>query len=450
MDVGAWMRVAVVGGGWAGLSAAVELLAAGAEVVLFEAARQLGGRARRVVVQGQPLDNGQHILSGAYGETLRLMQQVGVDPARLVHRVPLELSFPAGREKPFALRLPRLPAPWHLAVGLLTARGASLAEKLAAVRCLRCLQRVDYRLAADCSVAVLLDRHRQFGALRRYLWEPLCLAALNTVAEDASAQVFLKVLRDTVGGARAASDLLLPAADLDCLFPQAAAEFMRVRGGEIRLSTRVEQIAEPLSIAGEDFAAVVLAVGAPQAGALLAQQASTAEAARMLAAYRFEPIATVYCAYPPHLRLPLPMLGLSAGQPGKVGQWVFDRGALCGTNGLLAFVLSGHGAWEALDNQALAAALHAELAAALRCHLPAPAWVRVLRERRATFSCRPALPRPAAKTARRGLWLAGDYVCAEYPATLEAAVRSGVAAARGILLAAAPVQAAGERPAAPT
>ncbi|HNH92833.1 hydroxysqualene dehydroxylase HpnE [Accumulibacter sp.] len=444
MDLGARMRVAVVGGGWAGLAAAVELLAAGVEVVVYEAARRLGGRARSVVMHGQRLDNGQHILSGAYGETLRLMQQVGADPARLLHRVPLALCFPgAASERPFALRLPRLPAPWHLAVGLFSARGASLGEKLAALRCLRRWQGTGYRLAADCSLAALLDRDRQFGALRRFLWEPLCLAALNTPAADASAQVFLNVLRDTVGGARAASDLLLPAVELDALFAQPAAEFIRAHGGEIRLSARVEQIGESLGIAGERYAAVVLAVDAPHAAALLAQHGQTADLARLLAGYRCEPIATVYCAYPRELRLSEPMLGLAGGSPTRVGQWVFDRGALCGNDGLLAFVLSGRGAWEELDNSALFAALAGELAGVLRRRLPDPAWVRVVRERRATYSCRPALPRPPARTARRGLWLAGDYVCDEYPATLEAAVRSGVAAARGILGAPAAGQRAG-------
>jgi uncharacterized protein with NAD-binding domain and iron-sulfur cluster len=167
---------------------------------------------------------------------------------------------------------------------------------------------------------------------------------------------------------------------------------------------------------------------------LLAGQQATAESARLLAGYRFEPIATVYCGYPPQLRLPFPMLGLTAQNSGQIGQWVFDRGMLCGTPGVIAFVLSGHGAWEKLDKPTLVAQLDSELSAALCTRLPAIEWQQVIREQRATFSCRPGLHRPAARTARSGLWLAGDYVCADYPATLEAAVRSGLAAARGMLL----------------
>ena len=427
------MRVAIVGGGWAGLSAASELAKAGARVCLFEAARQLGGRARAIDARGHRLDNGQHILVGAYRETLRLMQTVGADPERLLKRLPLELNFPGSLNTGFRMRLPRLPAPLHLAAGLLGARGASLAEKISAVRFMRFLQGIGYQIGEDCAVSTLLDRHQQHGELRRFLWEALCLAALNTAPEQASAQVFANTLRDSLGGGRAATDLLLPAADLDRLFPAAAAAFIAAHGGEIRLSTRVAAIDDGFTVAGERFDCTILAVGPQHAAPLLAQDQATATTAELLAAYRFEPIATVYCGYPSTLRLPFPMLGLAARRSGEVGQWVFDRGTLCGTPGVMAFVLSGHGSWEKLDDQTLATQLDRELAAALDTRMPASAWRQVVRERRATFSCRPGLQRPAARTARRGLWLAGDYVCAEYPATLEAAVRSGVTAARGVL-----------------
>ena len=431
-NLGAGVKAAVVGGGWAGLAAAVELARTGFQVTVFEAARQLGGRARSVRTQGQLLDNGQHILIGAYGETLRLMRTVGADPDRLLHRLPLELSFPTGQPHPFRLRLPRLPSPWHLAAGLLTARGASPGEKIAAMRFMRCLQGTAYRLGDDCTVAELLDRHGQHGALRRHLWEPLCLAALNTAPLQASAQIFANTLRDSLGSGRAATDLLLPAADLDRLFPAAAAQFIRARGGEIRLACRVDTIVAGPVVFGERFDCAVLAVGPQHAAGLLAGQPETAASARLLSGYAFEPIATVYLAYPPPLSLPWPMLGLDDRQTGQIGQWVFDRGTLCGTGGLMAFVLSAHGAWEDLDNAQLVLALDRQLAATLCRPLPPVLWQHAIRERRATFSCRPGLPRPAVETALPGWWLAGDYVCAEYPATLEAAVRSGVAAAGAI------------------
>jgi predicted NAD/FAD-binding protein len=113
------MKVAVIGAGYAGLAAAVELAARGAPVTVFEAARELGGRARRVDYRGMALDNGQHILLGAYRETLRLMRLTGADPTALLLRLPLQLVIP-GR---FSLQAAPLPAPLHLAFGLLTAHG---------------------------------------------------------------------------------------------------------------------------------------------------------------------------------------------------------------------------------------------------------------------------------------------------------------------------------------
>jgi squalene-associated FAD-dependent desaturase len=419
-------RVAIVGGGWAGLSCAVELSAAGVPVCVFEAAGQLGGRARRVEIEGHALDNGQHLLIGAYRETLRLMHLAGADLERLLQRQPLTLVYP---RQGFRLRLPRLPAPFHLALGLLTAGGCPLGEKRAAVRFIRTLQANTWCLADDVSVAALLDRHGQGGNLRRLAWEPLCLAALNTAPERASARIFARVLRDVLGGARGNSDLLLPRADLGHVFPGVAARFVRAHGGEIRLSARVGRIEQPLAIGGERFGQVVIATAPQHAAGLLREHAETRGIAALLDAYRFEPIGTVYLAYPKAFgRLPFPMLGMS----GPLGQWVFDR-SLSGDDGIVSSVLSAQGAWDERDNASLAGALHDELQETLGRALPEPMWYRVIRERRATFSCRPGLTRPPAETALRGLWLAGDYVFAEYPATLEAAVRSGVVAARGIL-----------------
>jgi len=429
------LRIAVVGGGWAGLAAAVELSAAGAAVTVFEAAKQLGGRARGVEIDGQALDNGQHILIGAYRETLRLMQQVGAEPGRRLVRLPLALDYPGAG---FRIRLPRLPAPLHLAAGLLGTQGSNFAEKLAAIRFIRHLQTCDYRLAKTGTVAALLDHHGQYGALRRYLWEPLCLAALNTLPENACAQIFANVLRDSLGGSRADTDLLLPASDLGELFPNAAARFIAEHGGAIQLSTRVDHISAELDVADTRFDRVVLAAAPQHAATLLAAHTATATIAAKLAGYAYEPIATLYAGYPPDLRLPAPMLGLAGGTGGRLGQWVFDRGVLGGAPGAMSFVLSARSAWGELDNATLAAALHGELEEALARQFAPPLWYRVIREQRATFSCRPGLFRPTAQTPLPGLWLAGDYVAADYPATLEGAVRSGVAAARAILTSAAP------------
>ena len=183
------MKIAVIGGGWAGIAAAVELTANGAETTLFEAGRGLGGRARGVEIDGRQLDNGQHILLGAYRDTLALMRRVGADPGKLFDRQPLQVIDNTG----FRLALPDLPAPLNVAWGLLTASAVNWKEKLKTAWWMDGIKRRGFRLAQEMTVAEWLDDAGQTGTLRRHLWEPLCLAALNLPAERASAQLFANV-----------------------------------------------------------------------------------------------------------------------------------------------------------------------------------------------------------------------------------------------------------------
>jgi len=424
-DLGHGVNVAVIGAGWAGMAAAVELARAGQRVTVFEAARHLGGRARTVEIEGMALDNGQHILIGAYRETLRLMRMVGADPERLLVRQPLALQYPGK----FSLCAPRLPAPLHLAAALLGARGLRWGERIAAVRFMAAMRRQGYRLATDMTVAALLEQQGQSGAPARYLWEPLCVSALNTPAAQASAQVFLNVLRDALGGARANADLLIPRADLGRLFPEPAAAYLRARGGSMRLGTPVRALDKSadgfvLDTSAERYSAVIVAVGPHQLEPLLGRFAALAPLRGSVAALGYEPIYTCYLQYPPGTAMAQAMTGFDGGHI----QWIFDRGRLGGMQGLFAAVISARGAHQDATQEALAQAIHDELAASLP-GLPAPLWSRMIAEKRATFSCRPGIARPANRTEVEGLYLAGDYTAGDYPATLESAVRSGVLAA---------------------
>ena len=416
--------VAVVGAGWAGLAAAVTLAEHGVRATVFEASRSLGGRARRVSIDGVDLDNGQHVLIGAYRETLRLMRKVGADPDELLLRLPLELRYADG----FHLRAPRLPYPLNLFVALLRAKGMPLAQAFSALRFMAALRARRFRVEPDRSVAQLLDEHRQAGTLRSHLWEPLCVSALNTPLGSASAQVFLNVLRDGLTGARDASDLLIARSDLGRVFPEPAAQYVRARGGEILLGTPVRRIERtPGGFRLNDmqtFSGVVIACGPHQAGPLLVQLPEIGGALAAIDAFAYEPIVTCYLQYPESVLLPSPMLGFNGGMV----QWVFDRGRLGGPKGLLAAVISASGAHQQLTKEELTARIEIELKAALG-ELPSLRWSQVITEKRATFSCTPALARPRVATAIPRLLLAGDYLAGEYPGTLEAAVLSGVAAA---------------------
>jgi hydroxysqualene dehydroxylase len=389
------------------MAAAVTLAQRGARVTVLESGPVPGGRARRVTTGGRTLDNGQHILVGAYATLFSLMRAVDV-PANALLRMPLELRYADGTR----LRRLYLPEPLGLLGGLLAARGLPWRERLGAVRFMLALRRLGFRLPQDCSVQQLLERHGQDGRIGHYVWKPLCISALNTPPARASANVFLVVLRDTLAGGDEASDLLLPRVDLSKLFPEPAAAWLAAHGGELRLGTTVRD----LDALRAQFDAVILAVGPHQLKVL---------APGLAREYEYQPIYTCYLQYPPKTRLPLPMLGLAEG----LVQWVFDRGALGGDKGLLAAVISAQGDHQQMTHDELAAACHRELAAALPA-LPEPQWTQVIAEKRATVAVGAGLERPVAETALRGVFLAGDYTDPEYPPTLEAAARSGARAAQ--------------------
>lgn len=418
-------RVAVVGAGWAGLAAAVTLAGRGVAVTVFEASRQLGGRARRLMVEGVALDNGQHILLGAYRETLALMAEVGADPRSLLLRTPLELRYVDG----FHLRAPRLPYPLNLLAATLGATGLSWSERTGLVVHLARLRANGFRIEPDCTVERWLEATGQSDPLRRFLWGPLCVSALNTPVERASAQVFANVLRDGLTGSRAASDLLLPRVDLGGLFPEQASRFLERRRGRIELGAAVRRIERAeggfrLEHGSEPFAQVIVATGPQHACPLLEGFAELSATRRVIESLDYEPIHTCYLQYPETASLPASMLGFAGG----LVQWAFDRGRLGGPRGLIAAVVSGSGAHEDLTREELGERVRAELEAVLG-RTNKPAWIRVIAEKRATFSCRPGIARPGNRTTVPGLVLAGDYTASDYPATLESAVRSGRAAA---------------------
>jgi hypothetical protein len=268
------------------------------------------------------------------------------------------------------------------------------------------------------------------------LIEPLCVSALNTPADRASGQVFLRVMQDSLFGAAGSSNLLLPRTDLSALFPQAAVRWIASRGGQMRLGVRVANI-QPVAgirpgtwqVEGEAFEAVILATTSSNSAKALFEYAQTApeniaiqmtDWARAVSGLQFEAITTVY-AHRAGAALPGPMLALrsSADAP---AQFAFDRGQLGGPSGLLAFVVSAStGERDGLQAQVLAQA-RSQLELDL---IP----VQTIVEKRATFACTPGLKRPGTSIAP-GLLAAGDYCDGSYPATLEGAVRSGAAAAQ--------------------
>ena len=450
------MKVLIAGAGWAGLACAIELVKAGHQVTVIEASRHLGGRARALEVKlpdgsTTTLDNGQHILIGAYSETLRLMREVGVNPQDVLHRIPLTLRFPATSSADGnstnsaegamgdALELPDWKNPplkgLDVAWGVCQARGWSWADKLSLLRAAALWRLKGFECAAHESVATLCLRLT--APVMQMLIEPLCVSALNTPADRASGQVFLRILKDSLfastNGDMGSSNLLLPKTDLGNLFPQAATAWLAQRGCEVRLGerlTRIESLSNSehsahISCRGEaDFIqkydAIVIATP-PTEAARIARASGHATWADTADALQHEAIATVY-AYAPDAKLPCPMMALksSATDP---AQFVFDRGALTGQAGLLAFVVSASvGDTAAIEQQVITQGQK-------QLGLPSLQALQTIIDKRATFACTPGLQRPAMQIAPR-VFTCGDYVQGPYPSTLEGAVRSGITAAQ--------------------
>ncbi len=424
-------RVAVVGGGWAGIAATVHARITGHEVQLFEMAPQLGGRARTVGVGGRLLDNGQHILIGAYSATLELMELVGADVSGLLHRQPLVLQYPDGR----GLHLPPGAPTTAFVRAVLGRVGWTWPQRMALLA--HAARWLVQRFRCDPAISVATLCAALPAPVRHELIEPLCVAALNTPADRASAQVFLRVLRDALFGGRGSADLLLPAAPLSALLPQPARAWFDTQDVPVHLGSRVTRLQADGTgwrVDDQPFDAVVLACSAAEASRLCAALAP--DWAHMAAQLRYEPIVTVYLQAP-GARLARPMLALEAGAAAPA-QFVLDLEALGGAAGVFAFVLSGARGWV---DRGLEATATATLQQALTAFPPgtwpqAPTLLHVAAEKRATFQCTPGLQRPAAHVSP-GLWAAGDYVAGPYPATLEGAVRSGRHAAHSVATATA-------------
>ena len=384
-------RVAVIGGGWAGLSAA-EALCGRAQTTLFEAGRQCGGRARALGGGSgfAHADNGQHILVGAYRQVLDVLARCGVREEEAFLRLPLQWHLADGLQ--FSAR--RLSAPLHLLAGVLGARGIGWGEKTALLRQMRALQNL--RLAEDIPVAVWLRQQQVSHRLQQQFWQPLVWGAMNTALEQASLQRLQKY------------------------------------GAQIRLETRVPQIEQTLSgsllVNGETFDAAVLAA-APYHVPPLLPEAAPPEIAAALDALAYHAITTVYLRYPVSLELPAPITGLAEG----TAQWFIDRDALGFGRGEVSAVISLSDQYGKLSREEWIKRVQQDLRR-ICPHLLRPTAAQVITEKRATTASR--IDNPAIPTAwlrHQHIYLAGDYLHPRYPATLEAAVQSGRQAAALLL-----------------
>lgn len=430
------MKVAIIGGGWAGLACAIEAVSAGHSVSLFEASRQWGGRARAVHIASPDgtqwtVDNGQHILIGAYTETLRLLQKLQVDARMVFRRKPLDLRF----ADQTGLVLSNLPSPLDALFAIAVAKGWSIADKASLLVVATRWILNGFTCGEPVSVQALC--HGLTPIIQRQLIDPLCISALNTPAAFASGRVFLKVLKDALFGATGSSNLLLPRVDLSELFPRPATEWLATQGAQLNLGIRVTSLeraprSPDWALNGKVFERVVVATDSVSARFLVAnighgvkeeigsQISDCAAWSNCASKLRFEAITTVY-ATAGHHQLTAPMTALHSSAPFPA-QFVFDKGQLGGPQGLLAFVVSSSQQSREDCQNAVLHQARVQLGLQLRP-------VQTIVEKRATFACIPSLRRPGS-TITQGLLACGDYIDGPYPATLEGAVRSGIQCAK--------------------
>jgi squalene-associated FAD-dependent desaturase len=410
-----------VGGGLAGLAAALDLADAGCEVTLLEARPTLGGAVQTLPARegdpDPPPDNGQHIALGCCTEYLGFLARIG--QAGSVRREPLAL--PVLGEDGSVERV----APG--ALGLLRYGHVSVRDRLAIARVARRLGRLDPDAHDGETFAALLRRLGQSQAAIDRFWDVFIRPALNLRCEEVSAAPALFTVQTALLGPREASDVVLPLAPLGAMHGEAAGAALRERGGVVRLGERV---------AGLDDGGVVLADGARVEADLVVVALPPAESAGLLGepdpGLADSPIVSA------HLLFDRPVLGFElAALLGSPAHWVFDRGALTGhrpEGGQYLTVVSS-GAPELLEvrGRSLVDLLAGELTARLG---PAELlWSRVSREPAATFAALPgtAARRPGPETGRPGVARAGAWTATGWPATMEGAVRSGRAAARLLL-----------------
>jgi len=420
-------KIAVIGAGWAGLSAAAHLVEH-ADVALYEAGRVAGGRARGVSGDAFSfLDNGQHLLIGAYQGVFRLLDKAGADWRGHFFRQPLRWYLHDGLRFEAAWSLP---APLNLLTGLLRGENASLGEKTALVRQLKRLQSHHKRHLPDQSVQSWLDAQ---GVSRKWLaefWQPMVWGALNTPLEEASLNVLCAVLADGVWAQCELSDYFVPKVDLTRAFAAPVVAYLQRQGAAWLPNQRVKRVLldnrRGVRVDGERFDGAVVATAPYHVAGVLPPSLGDEVrlAIRDLAYY---PITTVYLKYARAFRLPALMTGFAEG----TAQWLVDRRRLTGANEIAA-VVSLSPRIRATPLQ-WAQRVHGDVLRVCPDVGEPVAW-QTITEKRATIASRVGRVVPAQDGLNRyAIWLAGDWLHPRYPATLEAAVQSGEMAAQAVL-----------------
>jgi squalene-associated FAD-dependent desaturase len=447
--IGNAVDVVVVGGGFAGLSAGAMLAEQGARVTVLDARPQLGGRATAFADRqtGELVDNGQHVMFGCYEATLDFLDRIGAR-ANVRMQPSMEIAYLDILGRRSVLRCPPIPSPLHLLAGVLDWDALPWRERIGAMKLAGPLRRARAELRKSGTVSAdpagtvsqWLLAHGQGPKIRTWLWEPLAVAALNQAPEVASAAPFLRVVAQMFGPERTASALVLPTKPLHQMYAEPARDFIRARGGDVRVNALARVVTaegrvRAVDVRGERIETNTVVSAVPWfALKTLFGGAPPPELETIFTAaggMDSMPIVTVNLWFDRRV-MEEPFVGL----PGREIQWVFDkRMAFGGEASHLSLVSSGATKLAALGSDELTAIALKEMREALPAARNA-ALVRatVIREKQATFSLAHGQPeRPGCRTPLGGFYLAGDWTDTGLPGTIESAVLSGHTAARVVI-----------------
>ncbi|MCC6543347.1 MAG: FAD-dependent oxidoreductase [Nitrospirae bacterium] len=435
--------VIIIGGGFAGLSAAAELSSAGYSVTLIEQRRFLGGRAYSFFDKntGLELDNGQHILMGCYEQTFRFFEKIGASD-NLFFQKNLSVDFLDTNGSTYRLDCLPLPAPFHILSGILRFKAISIAQRF---QMLKMAKGLLFGNATDSShdltITEWLKQLGQGEKARETLWDIITLATMNEHPDKSSASIFRNIMNKAFFSHRSYSRIVLPAAPLSRIYPEASEDYIRNNGGTIEKGFAVSGLlTNKNSVSG-----VKLTDGRVFRGDYYISSVPYDSLQRLFAGtvfsgiefnYVLETIGSLELKPSPiisiHLLLNKPVTGYNfAALLNSPVQWVFNKEDIFGDaayRGLLSTVISGAHEYIDWPSEKLVEMAVRELKKVMPV-ISASRLLRskVIKERQATFSPRPGIDklRPSQKTAINNLFLAGDWTDTGLPATIEGAVLSG-------------------------
>ncbi|MCX6134749.1 MAG: hydroxysqualene dehydroxylase HpnE [Ignavibacteriales bacterium] len=436
----------IIGGGLAGLSAAVDLSSRGISVLVLEQRPHLGGRTYSFVDEktGDVVDNGQHLMMGCYHATRWLLSMIGSDHlAALQANLHIDFLHPVrGRS---SLHCPPLPAPFHLLAGLLRLNNLSVIDRLKLLRVGLEIRKDPQRIEptiASLTVHQWLDQLGQSDENKKYLWDILAIGSLNDDPKDVSALLFYRVLRSAFLGRRENSSFLVPRTGLTQLFVDPCVDFIRSRGGEVIVNCGVDEslfdgdrLRGVRSSDGRIREAQAFVSAIPwYAASPLFSGAAGRQGWNVNGHLQSSPIVTINLWFD-RMVMEQDFVALLDSRI----HWVFNKSKIYGSSTAsrqyISLVISGAASLILLDSAELVRAALKDLSAALPAVRDAVlVHSLVIKEKRATFSPRPDAEthRPSSATQFRNLFLAGDWTNTGYPATIEGAVLSGRKAAEEV------------------